>query len=75
MKKPIWAIKFALWCKNHGYSAKDIAEILHLQRGTVYSYWSGISTISDENKKRLEETIGLPIYEIFFDTELKQWRK
>jgi DNA-binding CsgD family transcriptional regulator len=71
MRKPIWAIKLNLWCKNNGYTAQDIADILHLQRGTVYGYWSGLFAVPDENKKKLELAIGLPIYEIFFDTELK----
>ena len=71
MKKPIWAIKFNLWCKNNGYSAQEIADILHLKRNTVYGYWSGVFSVPDDNKKKLEQEIGLPIYEIFFDTELR----
>lgn len=71
MSKPIWSIKFALWCKNNGYSAQDIADILHLQRGTIYSYWSGVSPVSDESKKILEQEIGLPIYDTFYNTEMK----
>lgn len=71
MRKPIWAIKFKLWCSNNGYSAKDIAEVLHIQKNSVYSYWSGANSMPDESKKKLEQAIGLPIYEIFFDTELR----
>lgn len=71
MVKSISAIKFKLWCKNNGYSAQDIANVLHLQKSTVYSYWAGRNPVSDENKKKLEQEINLPIYEIFYNTELK----
>jgi transcriptional regulator with XRE-family HTH domain len=71
MKKNISAIKFKLWCKDNGYSAQDIADVLHLQKGTVYGYWAGTFTVPDENKKKLEQELGLPIYEIFFDSELR----
>ena len=71
MKKDISAIKFRLWCKDNGYSAQDIANVLHLQRNTVYGYWSGSFAVPDENKKKLETNLGLPIYEIFFNPELR----
>ena len=71
MKKDISAIKFKLWCKDNGYSAQEIADVLHLQRATVYAYWSGKLNVPDENKKKLEQKLNLPIYEIFFDSELK----
>jgi DNA-binding CsgD family transcriptional regulator len=71
MKKSIWAVKFKLWCKDNGYSAQDIADILHLQRNTVYGYWAGTFTVPDDNKKKLEVELGLPIYEIFYDVELR----
>ena len=71
MKKDTSAIKFRLWCKNNKLSAQDIADVLHVKRNTVYSYWSGSFSVPDENKKILEQKLGLPIYEIFFDSELK----
>lgn len=67
----ISAIKFRLWCKNNKYSAQDIADVLQVQKGTVYAYWSGKITVPDEGKKKLEQALGLPIYETFFDMELK----
>lgn len=71
MKKDISAIKFKLWCKNNKLSAQDIADVLKTKRSTVYGYWSGKFSVPDENKKILEQQLGLPIYEIFFDSELK----
>lgn len=71
MSKDISALKFKLWCKNNNYSAQNIADVLHLQRATVYGYWSGNISVPDESKKKLEEKLGLPIYEIFFNTELR----
>lgn len=67
----ISAIKFKLWCKNNKISAQDIADTLHVQKGTVYAYWSGRIAVSDENKKTLEKEFNLPIYETFFDPELR----
>ena len=67
----ISAIKFKLWCKNNKYPAQKIADILQKQRTTIYSYWSGKSFVPDEDKKKLETELGLPIYEIFYDKELK----
>lgn len=69
--KDISAIKFRLWCKNNGHSAQEIADVLEIQKGTVYAYWSGTIGIPDENKKKLEQKLGLPIYETFYDPELK----
>lgn len=66
MNRPDWAIKFRNFCHNHQYKAKDIAEILHLQTATVYKYWAGIISVPDDNKKILEEKIGLDIYDTFF---------
>ena len=71
MNKSISAVKFRLWCKNNGYSAQDIADILHLQKTTVYGYWAGTFSVPDENKKKLEQEINLPIYDVFYDSELK----
>lgn len=71
MIKNISAIKFKLWCKNNKYSAQKIAEVLQKQKTTIYSYWSGKSSMPDEDKKKLEIELGLPIYEIFYDKELK----
>lgn len=71
METNISAIKFKLWCKNNKHSAQKIADILQKQRNTVYSYWSGRTSVSDEDKKKLEAELGLPIYEIFYDKELK----
>lgn len=71
METNISAIKFKLWCKNNKHSAKKIADILQKQRNTIYSYWSGRTFVPDEDKKKLEIELGLPIYEIFFDKELK----
>lgn len=67
----ISAIKFRLWCKNNKLSAQTIADTLNVQRGTVYAYWAGKVSVPDESKKKLEKALGLPIYETFFDTELK----
>ena len=75
MNKPIWAIKFNLWCKKKKYSAQDIADVLKVKRSTIYGYWSGSFSVPDDNKKKLEQAIGLPIYEIFYDMELEQWLK
>ena len=71
MERNISAIKFKLWCKNNKYSAQKIADVLQKQRTTIYSYWSGKNPVSDEDKKKLETELGLPIYEIFYDKELK----
>lgn len=71
MIRKISAIKFKLWCKNNRYSAQTIAEVLQKQKTTIYSYWSGKSSVPDEDKKKLETELGLPIYEIFYDKELK----
>jgi transcriptional regulator with XRE-family HTH domain len=71
MKKDISAIKFRLWCKNNKLSAQDIADVLKVKRSTIYGYWSGGFAVPDESKKILEQKFGLPIYEIFFDSELK----
>lgn len=68
--KPIWAIKLRNFCFNNNLKAVDIAEVLNLQVGSVYKYWSGIVTVPDENKKILEKEIGLDIYEVFYNEEL-----
>lgn len=70
MKKNISSVKFKLWCKNNGYTAQDIADVLHIQRGTVYSYWTGRTAVPDSQKKELEIKLGLPIYETFYNLEL-----
>ena len=71
MKKNISSLKFRLWCRDNGYSAQYIADVLHIQRGTVYSYWAGRTAVPDGYKKELEIKLGLPIYETFYNLELK----
>lgn len=68
--KPVWAIKLRNFCFNNDLQAKDIAQMLHLRTATVYKYWAGQIAVPDENKKILEQEIGLDIYEIFFNEEL-----
>lgn len=70
MKKPIWSTKLRNFCFNHNYSAQDIADVLNVSKASVFKYWSGKVPVSDENKKKLERKIGLPIYETFFNEEL-----
>lgn len=66
-KKPMFAIRFRNFCFNNNLKAEDVAKILNVQVGTVYKYWAGRITVPDESKKILEQEIGLPIYEIFFE--------
>lgn len=68
--KPVWAIKLRNFCFNNDLRATDIAEMLHLKTATVYKYWAGDITVPDESKKILEQKVGLPIYETFFNEEL-----
>lgn len=67
MKKPTYAIKFKNFCQNNNYSAKDIAIFLHVKPATVYKYWAGDIAVPDEAKKTLEQKIGLPIYDTFYN--------
>jgi hypothetical protein len=64
--KPDWAIKFRNFCFNNNQTAKDIAKILYVKPGTVYSYWAGTCTVPDESKKILERELQLDIYDIFY---------
>lgn len=66
MNKPDWAIKFRNFCFNNNLKAKDIADILHVQTATVYTYWGGRSPVPDQSKKILEQEVGLDIYDTFF---------
>ena len=72
-QKPISAIKFRNWCKDHGISAKQLALLLHLNIKTIYAFWSGDIQVSDQYKKILEKELKMPIYDIFlndsFDVE------
>ncbi len=68
--KPVWAIKLRNFCFNNDLRATDIAELLHLKTATIYKYWAGDISVPDESKKILEQKVGLPIYETFFDEEL-----
>lgn len=68
--KPIWAIKFRKFCFNNNIKAIDIAKILNLQVSSVYKYWSGKVAVPDENKKILEQELGLDVYEVFYNEEL-----
>ena len=70
MKKTIQAIKFKNFCQNNNLNAQDIANKLNVSKALVYKYWSGGCPVSDENKKKLEKEINLPIYEIFFNDSL-----
>jgi hypothetical protein len=65
--KPIHAIKFRKYCKDNFISAKQIAKILHLNPKTIYCYWAGTIQVPDECKKIMEQKLGLPIYEIFYN--------
>ena len=64
--KPDWAIKLRKFCYNNNLTAKDLAEILNVKVPTVYKYWSGDISIPDDSKKKLEEELGLDIYDTFF---------
>lgn len=70
MKKPIWSVKLRNYCFNHNFTAQDIADKLNVSKASIYKYWSGKVPVPDENKKILEQEIGLPIYETFFNEEL-----
>lgn len=67
MKKPIYAIKFKNFCQNNNYSAQDIADILRVQKGTIYKYYSGHIAVPDDSKKLLEQRTGLNIYDVFYN--------
>ena len=64
--RPDWAIKFRNFCFNNDLRATDIAEMLHVQIGTVYKYWGGLIAVPDSSKKILEKEAGLDIYDTFF---------
>lgn len=64
---PIWAIKLKNFFNDNGYTAKDIAKILHVRPTTVYTYTSGVNSMNDDFKKILEQEINLPIYDIFYN--------
>lgn len=66
MNKPDWAIKFRNFCFNNNLQAQDVADILHVQKATVYKYWGGHSPVPDQSKKILEKETGLDIYDTFF---------
>lgn len=70
MRKPLWSVKLRNFCFNNDLNAQDIADKLNISKALVYKYWSGKTPVSDVNKKKLEQEIGLPIYETFFNEEL-----
>lgn len=53
-------MRFKLWCIEHGYTAKLVAEVTGISKSSVAAYWRGARKPTRAREKVLIEKLGIP---------------
>ena len=53
-------MRFKLWCIEHGYTRKLVAEVTGISTSCISSYWQGKRKPTRAREKVLIEKLGIP---------------
>lgn len=72
-KLPFWAIKFKRFRLSKGLEQKQLAELLGLSVASIASYEQGLRMPKQSTMNKMQEILGLDIYETFFNEKLEDF--
>lgn len=53
-------MKFRVWCIEHNYTARQIAELTNTSVPSIFAYWRGTRKPTRARERLFKEKLGIP---------------